>query len=59
MAFSKNEIVRIYRKRAKHYDLTANPYYLLGLREFAYRKKTVEALNLKPGDMCIGASEQR
>jgi demethylmenaquinone methyltransferase/2-methoxy-6-polyprenyl-1,4-benzoquinol methylase len=53
MAFNKNQIARIYHQRAQHYDLTANLYYLFGLREFAYRKKAVQALNLKPGDTVV------
>lgn len=53
MAFSKEEIIRKYQARAKRYNFTANLYYLLGLREFAYRKKAVLALNLKPGDTVV------
>lgn len=53
MAFDKNQIARIYKDRAKRYNLSANLYYLIGLREFAYRKKAVEALSLKPGDTVI------
>ncbi|RJQ85061.1 MAG: methyltransferase domain-containing protein [Desulfobacteraceae bacterium] len=53
MAFNKNQIARIYHERAQHYDLTANLYYLFGLREFAYRKKAVQALSLKPGDTVV------
>lgn len=44
---------RLYRKRAKHYDLSANLYYLMGFREFAYRKQAVEQLDLRPGDTVV------
>ena len=47
------DIKRIYRKRAENYNLTANLYYLVGYREFAYRKKAVNALNLEPGDKVV------
>ncbi len=53
MAFTKEEIVSIYRKRAKYYDFTANLYYLFGFREQAYRKKAVVALTLMPGDVVV------
>ncbi len=50
MVLNKEEIKKLYRKRAKRYDLSASLYYLIGFREHAYRTKSVEALNLKPGD---------
>lgn len=53
MAFSKKEIIDLYRKRAKHYDFTANLYYLLGFREQAYRHKAIKALNLHQGDTVV------
>jgi len=53
VAFSKNELSEIYGKRARHYDVSANLYYLLGFRESAYRKRAVRALNLKPGDTVV------
>ena len=53
MAFSKAELLDLYRRRAPRYDITANLYYLLGFREQAYRRKTVAALNLKPGDTVV------
>jgi SAM-dependent methyltransferase len=39
--------------RAARYDFTANGYYLLGFREWAYRKRAVAALGLKPGDTVV------
>lgn len=53
MALSQQELVALYRKRAGRYDLTANLYYLLGFREWAYRKQAVAALKLKPGDTVV------
>lgn len=53
MAFSKIELVNLYNKRAQYYDFTANLYYLIGYREYYYRKKTIEALNLKEGDTVL------
>jgi demethylmenaquinone methyltransferase/2-methoxy-6-polyprenyl-1,4-benzoquinol methylase len=50
---SKHEVVHIYRKRAKRYDFTANLYYLIGFREWAYRRRAVEALGLQPGDTVV------
>lgn len=49
----KNEIKGLYRKRAKNYNLTANLYYLIGFREWAYRKMAVQALNLRQGDTVV------
>ena len=53
MELDKGSIALLYRKRAKRYDFNANAYYLLGIREFAYRKIGVEALKLKKGDTVI------
>ena len=53
MAFGKDTVAHIYAKRAGRYDFSANLYYLLGFREFAYRKKAVEVLRLRPGDTVV------
>jgi ubiquinone/menaquinone biosynthesis C-methylase UbiE len=53
MAFTKSEIRSIYGQRARHYDITANLYYLLGFREWRYRKEAVNALGLSPGDTVV------
>lgn len=53
MPLSRNQILQLYRKRAGHYDFTANLYYLIGFREWAYRKKAVAALELQPGDTVV------
>ena len=53
MALDKNSLAELYAKRARLYDLSANAYYLLGFREFAYRKAAIRALNLKRGDTVV------
>jgi len=53
MALSKPEIVDVYRSRAKHYDVTAQFYYLVGFREWAYRTKAVNALGLRRGQTVV------
>jgi ubiquinone/menaquinone biosynthesis C-methylase UbiE len=53
MALDQRSIAHLYRKRAKHYDFSANAYYLLGVREFEYRKIGVGTLNLKKGDTVV------
>jgi len=53
MALDKNRIAGLYQKRARHYDFSANFYYLIGIREFAYRRIAVEALKLEHGDTVV------
>ena len=53
MMLGKKEIVDLYRKRSRNYDITANAYYLFGFRERAYRKRSVEALRLQAGDTVV------
>jgi len=53
MALNKNQIIHLYRKRAANYDWSANLYYLIGLREFKYRKLAAQLLRLKPGDTVV------
>jgi len=49
----QQRVKKLYKKRAKHYDFTANLYYLLGFREYAYRKRAIELLDLKAGDTVV------
>ncbi len=49
----KARMVQLYRKRARRYDFTANLFYLIGFREWAYRKQAVAALHLRPGDTVV------
>jgi len=53
MAMDKISVARLYQKRAENYDISANLYYLIGIREFAYRRKTVDALKLERGDTAV------
>jgi ubiquinone/menaquinone biosynthesis C-methylase UbiE/YHS domain-containing protein len=53
MALQGMEIRDLYRRRARRYDVTANLYYLLGFREWAFRKRAVAALALLPGDTVV------
>lgn len=46
---TKQELIALYRRRARRYDWSANLYYLIGFREQAYRRRAVAALELKPG----------
>ena len=50
---ASNEVVRVYSKRAAWYNTTAHLYYLMGVRVDGYRKRTVEALRLRPGDRVL------
>ncbi len=50
---TRSELKDLYRRRAKRYDFTANLYYLVGFREWSYRKKAVAALRLRPGDTVV------
>lgn len=53
MAFTKQQLMDMYRLRAAWYDFTANLYYLFGFREAYYRTLAVAALHLKPGDTVV------
>ncbi len=53
MALTKPSIAALYGRRAKNYDLSANLYHLIGIREHHYRKQAVEALALEPGDVVV------
>jgi len=53
MALTKKSIITLYQKRARYYDYSANFYYMFGIRELAYRKKAVEALNLGHGETVV------
>jgi hypothetical protein len=53
MATDKQAITRLFKKRAGRYNLSANAYYLIDIREFAYRKMAVKALNLESGDTVV------
>lgn len=43
----------LYSQRARHYDLTSNLYYLVGVPVRKYRKEAVNALALRRGDRVL------
>ena len=49
----RQEIIDLYRARAKNYDSTANLYYLIGYPEWAHRRKAVDALGLERGGTVV------
>ena len=51
--FTKDELCTLYRRRAAWYDITANLYYFLGFREFAYRYQAASALRLQPRETVV------
>jgi demethylmenaquinone methyltransferase/2-methoxy-6-polyprenyl-1,4-benzoquinol methylase len=53
MDSTREYVIRRYRDRARHYDLTANLYYLLEFREWAYRRKAVQVLRLCEGSTVV------
>ncbi len=53
MALNKEQIKKLYRKRALNYDLTANLYYVIGFREHKYRQESVAMLNLRQGETVL------
>lgn len=50
---SREQLLDLYRRRARNYDITANLYYLIGFREQASRRRAVAALALSPGDTVV------
>lgn len=55
-ALNRAQIQQVYGERAKNYNFTANLYYLIGFREYAYRRKAVHVLNLQRGDTVVEIS---
>jgi ubiquinone/menaquinone biosynthesis C-methylase UbiE len=53
MALDKNETRNLYRKRAGRYDLAVKIYPMFGFDVERYRKDTVTALSLNPGDTVV------
>lgn len=50
---TSEEIIDLYRKRARNYDFSAQLYYLLGFRLASYRERAVAALKLHAGDAVV------
>lgn len=49
----KQTLRKLYRKRAAHYDLVADLYFLIGFRLRHYRRLAVDALQLQNGDTVV------
>jgi ubiquinone/menaquinone biosynthesis C-methylase UbiE len=47
------EVLHVYRRRARWYDVTSHLYWLIGYRVDRYRREGVEALRLAPGDTVV------
>ncbi len=45
----KSPVIRTYRNRARHYDVTAKLYYVLGYPQRTHRRRAVQALQLHRG----------
>jgi demethylmenaquinone methyltransferase/2-methoxy-6-polyprenyl-1,4-benzoquinol methylase len=45
----REDILDLYSRRAGWYDISANAYYVIGFREWAYRHRAVRALGAQPG----------
>ena len=45
----REDIRDLYSRRAGWYDISANAYYVIGFREWAYRRRAVRALRAQPG----------
>lgn len=43
----------VYRDLAERYDLATRLFYLLGYQQHAYRRRAVQALQLRPGDTVV------
>jgi demethylmenaquinone methyltransferase/2-methoxy-6-polyprenyl-1,4-benzoquinol methylase len=50
---TRERLIEIYRKKAKHYDLTSRLYPVPGYPERAQRRRAVQALSLRPGDRVV------
>lgn len=48
-----DEVLGIYRRRARRYDVSSRLYWVVGYRLDLYRREGVEALRLSPGDTVV------
>lgn len=48
-----DELRDLYRRRASQYDITSHAYGLLGYRLDEYRRRGIEAMQLRPGDTVV------
>jgi ubiquinone/menaquinone biosynthesis C-methylase UbiE len=50
---TQERLIEIYRKKAKHYDITSHLYPVPGYPHRAQRARAVQALGLRPGDSVV------
>jgi ubiquinone/menaquinone biosynthesis C-methylase UbiE len=50
---TRERLINVYRKKAKHYDITSRLYPTPGYPQRAQRLRAVQALGLRPGDRVI------
>jgi demethylmenaquinone methyltransferase/2-methoxy-6-polyprenyl-1,4-benzoquinol methylase len=50
---TQERLIETYRKKAKHYDVTSRLYPAPGYPQRAQRRRTVQALGLRPGDTVV------
>jgi demethylmenaquinone methyltransferase/2-methoxy-6-polyprenyl-1,4-benzoquinol methylase len=50
---NRDHLIATYRKKARHYDVTSRLYPVPGYPQGSQRRRTVEALGLRPGDTVV------
>jgi demethylmenaquinone methyltransferase/2-methoxy-6-polyprenyl-1,4-benzoquinol methylase len=50
---TRERLIEVYRKKAKHYDVTSRLYPAPGYPQRGQRRRAVEALGLRPGDTVV------
>jgi demethylmenaquinone methyltransferase/2-methoxy-6-polyprenyl-1,4-benzoquinol methylase len=50
---TRERLIEVYRKKAKHYDVTSRLYPAPGYPQRGQRRRAVEALDLRPGDTVV------
>ena len=50
---TREHLIKTYRKKAKHYDITSRLYPMPGYPQRAQRLRAVQALGLRPGDTVV------
>lgn len=53
MDSTRKHVIQKYRDGARYYDLVMTLYSLIGFRQWAYRRKAIQALRLRPGDTVV------
>jgi ubiquinone/menaquinone biosynthesis C-methylase UbiE len=50
---TRERLIEVYRRKAKHYDVTSRLYPAPGYPQRGQRRRAVEALDLRPGDTVV------